>query len=345
MDWLAFLGTQGAQQDEAQAVHFPNDSAQHQAFDSGVTITPLTHLGLIKLQGEETVPFLQGQLSSDVKKLSSPGWQFSSYSTPKGRMLASFIVLRDGDEALLQLPTPLQPAIQKRLTMFIMRSKTKATDANAELVALGLAGPKAAGLVSSLLGADALDADKTAARITGGWAIRLPGERFQLIVDAATAQALWAQCLARGAVPAATRVWTLGDIRAGTPWVLPATQEEFVPQMANMELIGAVSFQKGCYPGQEIVARTQYLGKLKRRTFRVRASAPMAAGEPVFSPEMNGQASGMVAMATPLADGSWEALVVVQMSSVEHGLHLQAPDGPTLECLTLPYPVVEEAQA
>jgi folate-binding Fe-S cluster repair protein YgfZ len=113
--------------------------------------------------------------------------------------------------------------------------------------------------------------------------------------------------------------------------------------MANMELIGAVNFKKGCYPGQEIVARTQYLGKLKRRAFRVRSTVPMTAGEAVYSPEMNGQASGMIAMASPLADGSWEALAVVQMSSVEHGLHLQSPEGPSLECLALPYPLTEDA--
>jgi folate-binding protein YgfZ len=134
-------------------------------------------------------------------------------------------------------------------------------------------------------------------------------------------------------------VWRLTEVRAGTPWITASTQEEFVPQMANMELIGAVSFNKGCYPGQEIVARTQYLGKLKRRMLRVRIDADVAAGQDVFSPEMNGQASGKIMLAAPVGAGASEALVVVQMSSVEHGLHLGDVAGPKAEVLDLPYAV------
>lgn len=337
MSWQDFLRAQGAAiDDETGVVRFDTATAAEPA----CALVPLLDFGLIRFAGEETVPFLHGQLSSDVKKLADTGAQYSSYSTPKGRMLASLLLLREGDDLLLMLPRALQPAIQKRLAMYVLRSKTRASDAGAERALLGLAGPKALALGAEVFGR-APEADLAGMAIDGGLLVRLPGERLLAVLEPAAAEAAWPRLVAAGAVAAGSDAWTLADIRAGIPWVVAGTQEEFVPQMANMELIGAVNFKKGCYPGQEIVARTQYLGKLKRRTYRIRSTVALQPGQPVYSPEMNGQPSGLVALAAPAGDAQWEALAVVQISSVAHGLHLEGPDGPAVEVLTLPYPVHE----
>jgi tRNA-modifying protein YgfZ len=168
--------------------------------------------------------------------------------------------------------------------------------------------------------------------------IALPEQRYQLLIAADAALALWQQLADAGIVAAAESLWRLSDIRAGAPWITAATQEAFVAQMANMDLIGGVSFTKGCYPGQEIVARTQYLGKLKRRMYRASMTAEhVEAGQDVFSSEMNGQASGKVMLSAPTGQGGWEVLLVAQIASLEHGLHLGSVDGPLLEILDLPY--------
>ncbi|GLR15327.1 folate-binding protein YgfZ [Chitinimonas prasina] len=333
MDWHTYLASQGAHTDEQGQVSFPTAAAD-------TALVPLQQFGLIRFSGEETLAFLHGQVSSDLKKMPADGCQYSSYSTPKGRMLASFLVLREADDILLMLPRALQAGVQKRLSMYVLRSKTRASDASDERVLLGLNGPQATAIALAVFGSAPAEAMQTI-KLAGGLLARLGQDRLLLCLTLDAAMAAWPALLAAGAQPSGTAAWTLSDIRAGIPWILPETQEAFVAQMANMELIGAVSFKKGCYPGQEIVARTQYLGKLKRRTFRVSATAPMQAGQAVYSPEMNGQASGQVALAAPAGEGLWEALVVVQMASVEHGVHLDSPEGPLLTFLPLPYPVHE----
>ncbi|MEJ2795540.1 folate-binding protein YgfZ [Iodobacter sp. LRB] len=308
-----------------------------QALAENAVMSPLTNFAVIAFTGAETEPFLQGQLSSDVRALGENSAQYSSYSTPKGRMLASFLVFRRGDDYCLQIAAELQEAIQKRLSMFVMRSKTKARDASSELCLLGVAGPLAAEKLSSVLGS-LPDADFSSVHKENCTVIALPGQRYQLVISADAAPALWQQLAAAGIVAAAESLWRLSDIRAGAPWITAATQEAFVAQMANMDLIGGVSFTKGCYPGQEIVARTQYLGKLKRRMYRARIATELVeAGQDVFSSEMNGQASGKLVLAAQAAKGVWEVLLVAQIASLEHGLHLAAADGPQLEMLDLPY--------
>ena len=340
MNWQTYLDSVGAQRQDADVTGFGQPAAELQALEQSAALVPLTNFGLIRLAGPETIPFLHGQVSSDVKKLPALGAQFSTYSTPKGRMLASLLLVRQGDDLVLQLPTPLVPAIQKRLSMYILRSKTRAEDVSGTMAALGLAGPQAASVLATAFGFKAT-ADYAVEQIEGTTIVRLPGGRFVLHLGIDDAPACWARLTAAGAVPAGVPAWTLSDIRAGIVWVVPGTQEEFVPQMANMELIGAVNFQKGCYPGQEIVARTQYLGKLKKRAFRVASAHAMQPGDPVYSADMNGQASGLIALSAPAGNGQWESLAVVQLGSLEHGLHLTSLEGPALEVLPLPYTVRE----
>ncbi len=316
-----------------------DDQAGLAALETAAIVCPASPAGLLHFTGEETQSFLHGQLSSDIKALNETAAQYSSYSTPKGRMLASFLVFRQGDDYWLQLADELTPALQKRLSMYILRSKTRCSDASAERALIGVAGPQAGTRALALAGIDHLP--ELAIHHAADFSlIALPGARFQFVTTPEVAPSLWKKLLDAGCVPGSQSLWQLTDTRAGIPWICAATQEEFVLQMANLDLIGAVSFTKGCYPGQEIVARTRYLGKVKRRMYRASVACnAMQAGQDIFSPEMNGQSSGKVLQASQAGPGRWEALVVVQMSSLEHGLHLENPKGPDLSILSLPYPV------
>lgn len=299
----------------------------------------LSHAGLIAFQGEDTATFLQGQLTNDVRQLALHRAQYSGFCSPKGRLLGNFLMWQHADSTYLQLPSELQPALQKRLSMYILRSKVKARDAREEWLRVGIAGHNAAEAVKALTGC-ALDADMQTAETGQIGIIRLASERYQLIVPAADKDGFLAQ-LGQHADIIDAEQWQWLEIRAGIPTIVTATQEQFVPQMVNFDLTSSVNFQKGCYTGQEIVARTQYLGKLKRRMYLVHSDAAMAAGDEIYSPEMEGQAMGMVVNAQPAPAGGWDALAVLQISSVASGqpLHLQSLDGVLLSLQDLPYAI------
>lgn len=336
MTWQAFLqgnGYQFTEQGEASLAAPPAKPA--------CAVVPLTQFGLIRFGGPESVAFVHGQVSGDIKRLAEGEAQYTSYSTPKGRMLASFLALREGEDVLLALPRALQAAVQKRLSMYVLRSKTQAVDINQSCVLIGLLGEQASAVASRVF-ANIPAENMQSSPQAEGRLLKLADDRYLAYVSLEMAPRLWAALEAAGAQAQAANAWTLADVRAGVAWVQQATQEEFVPQMANMDLIGGISFKKGCYPGQEIVARMHYLGKLKRRCYRFSSSEPLTAGQPVYSPEMQGQASGLVALVAAVETG-WEALVVVQTSSLAHGLHVGSETGPSLQLESLPYVIPEPA--
>lgn len=331
-----------AQLDGEALVSFGNPRTELAAADSGSVIVPLVHLGLICVSGEEAAVFLHNLLSNDVKGLTSTGARLNSFCTPKGRMLASFLTWRGpGGEVLLQPAADITAALQKKLSMYVLRSKAKLADMSTEFCQFGLAGPKATtALTACGLAAPAQPLEVVrSAEVT---MIRLDDSRLMLVLAAAAAPALLTRLIGAGLMPAGTSVWQLLDIRSGWPLITAPTQEEFVPQMANFELIGGVSFNKGCYPGQEIVARTQYLGKLKKRMYRgfVATAERPAAGTDLYSPDVGEQSCGKVVTASPQAGGGYELLAVMQMSSHEvNDVRLGAPGGPRIEFRPLPYAV------
>lgn len=334
--WNTFL-TQAGAEIAGDRVRFPSPSAA----PDDCQLVPLTHLALIHCSGEEAAPFLQNLLSSDIKALGAGNAAWSSFNSPKGRMLASLLSYRDADGYGLLLAADIAPATLKRLTMYVLRSKVSLSAS--EAVMIGLCGTG----TSEVLAAAGLNAPETTLAQTesgGVRCLRLPAESYILITEADDAAALWQRLNEAGARPAGTDAWQLAMIRAGLPLVSAATQEEFVAQMLNFELIGGVSFQKGCYPGQEIVARTQYLGKLKQRMFRVRVPAEHvpAAGEDLYTPKFGEQSAGKIVMAAPSSEGNHEALAVLRISCAEAGgVHIGTPQGPELEILDLPYPLDE----
>lgn len=339
--WQDFLLERGARIDAAAVSHFGDAAAElHAARDGGI-VAPLTHLGLLGCSGEDAQTFLHGQLSNDVKQLAPEHSEYAAYCSAKGRMLANFLVWREQQTYCLQLARSLLPAVQKRLSMFVLRAKVKLADESESRPVLGLAGSAAAGALQEFFPVLPQQAHDVVHHPANGTLIAVPGARFQLVAELESAKRLWHK-LAAVLRPVGTPCWEWLEIRNGLPLITSATQEQFVPQMANMELIGAVNFHKGCYPGQEIVARTQYLGQLKRRMVLAHVAGEVMPqpGDALFSTTLEGQASGMVVNAQAAPDGGYDLLAVMQTASVTQAtVHFKFADGPRLSIQALPYAV------
>lgn len=296
---------------------------------------PLPQFALLSVTGADARAFLHGQLSNDIEQLAAGLVRRAGYCSPKGRLLASLLVVPQADGFLLQVSGDIAAAIAKRLTMFVLRSKVKIADAGETWKQFGAWGRDAARKLRECgFEIPAHPLQSTAG--PDGIVVALEDDRYLVI-----AQDPVGNSLASRFAQVATEAWSLEEVRAGVPLVTLPTQDQFVPQMANFERVSGVDFKKGCYPGQEIVARTQYLGKLKRRMYRgqVDATTAPAAGMDVYANEP--QPIGTVVNAAPRPEGGYEFLAVLQSSSVEEGapLRLGAADGPLAGILPLPYTV------
>ncbi len=333
---ISLLAAQGLTEDGSS---FGAAAEELVAARDGAVVAPLVDLGLIRASGVDAAGFLHNLMTNDINGIGPGGARFAGFCTAKGRLLALFLIWRDGDDFLLMLPRDILPMILKKLSMYVLRSKVKLSDASDEKLLLGLSGAvsQAPTFPREL---DSL-ARFGVTRIDGGQAIRLDQTRWLLALDPDSAAPRWEQ-LATSVRPVGLAAWQWLEIAAGQPRVLAATQEAFVPQMLNMELpaVAGVSFSKGCYPGQEIVARTQYLGKVKRRTFRARLGAAPVPGTHVYAPETGDQHCGAIVSAAPSPAGGFECLVCVQIGAVEAGeVHVGTLAGERLEFLPLPYAI------
>jgi hypothetical protein len=301
----------------------------------------LDHLGLIVFEGTDAQAFLNGQLTSDVQALTPEHCQYSGYCTPKGRLLATFLLWRREQSFYLQLPAVLREPLQKQISKFILRSKVTASDASSAWVRFGAAGGNAGNLLEQILGAVPAVLGEVR-HVVDAIVIKLPVDRYEIAVAASRASAFEEALVNHGFAPSQSDLWRRLDICAGVPLITPATQEAFVPQMVNLDLIGGVSFSKGCYPGQEIVARMHYLGRVKQRMYRfhVRSSDAPRPADKLYSTAFGEQACGTMVDAVPAPEGGHDALAVVQIDQTrDDNLHLRAADGPVLERLEMPYPV------
>ena len=337
--WQDFLTTQAAVIAEGRVTDFGDAAGERATTRGGTVLVDLSHFSVVEATGEDAQAFLHGQLTNDVTRLAPGSVQLNGYCTPKGRLLATFPMWRQAGNYYMLLPADIAPTMQKRLSMFVLRAKVKLTNASDLTVRLGIAGPEAASALMDAFGS-APPAPRAAAFVDGATIIALSGNRYIALVTADRAVSAW-HTLAMHARPTGSAVWDWLAIRAGEPVIVAATQEQFVPQMVNFELVGGVDFKKGCYPGQEIVARTQYLGKLKRRMYLAHVAADSAtAGSELFSANLEDQVAGMIVNAAPAPDGGMDALAVIQMDSAQnHTVHLGSPDGPVLALKPLPYRV------
>jgi folate-binding protein YgfZ len=287
-------------------------------------VVPLTQLGLIEFSGDDARTYLHRQLSSNVERLAADRAQYSAWCSPQGRMLASFVLFRRDADYLALLASDLAEAIEKRLRIYVLRSKvTIARPADREII--GLSGPRAAAALQDA-GLQAPAAAMSTTRFGGASVIRLDETRHLVVADRGAAPGIW-RSLSAGAVPASVAAWQWLDVAAGIPWIVEATREAFVPQMVNFDRIGGVSFDKGCYPGQEVVARVRHLGKVRRRLYRVRADCPIRPGMPVFSATPK-QACGQIAGAARAPGGGYDALaVILEDAAGQGGLRVPADGG------------------
>lgn len=311
-------------------------------------VTALTDLGLIQVSGDDAASYLHNQLSNDIEHLGTGSARLAAYCTPKGRMLASFLTWKTSEGIFLQLSASIQAPVQKRLQMFVMRAKAKLADVSAEYMALGLGGINAPELLlqwfPQLPSAVNDKVDNEAGSLIRA-SDAFGHARYQWIIKAAALESHWA-ALQEKLTPVNAAVWRRADILAGIPRIIAGTQEQFVPQMVNFELIGGVNFKKGCYPGQEIVARSQYLGKLKRRmAIATIASAEVQPGMEVFSEGDPDQPCGMIVNAEPESEAASICLVELKVADLEaNQVHLGSASGVPLHFLVLPYPMLDVTQ-
>jgi len=296
-------------------------------------VAPLADHAVIGARGADAETFLQGQLSNDLRELTSSRAQISSYNTPKGRVLAVFTLMRRPDSIWLETQASVAAATLKRLRMFVMRSKVTLDDAGAEAAGFGVSGPNARALLET--------AGIPVPELTWGCVesgelivIRRPSAgpaRYSLHGPVDALMTLWPR-LSERAKPVGTTAWRLLDLVAGLPAIHSETSEQHVAQMLNLDKLEGISFAKGCYPGQEIVARLHYLGSLKRRLFVGFTEAhDVKRGTSVFTSDgSTAQAVGDVLDLAPHPTRGHAVQVVLQLSHRDAPLRIGAVDGSEL---------------
>lgn len=293
-------------------------------------IAPISHLGVIRVQGDDAASFLHGQLTNDFALLDQQHARLAAFCSAKGRMQASFIGFkRAHDDILLICSRDLLAQTLKRLSMFVLRAKAKLTDASDQFQLYGLVG-------------EAVPAGDQAP-----WSLQAEGEAriVRLYPAAGQARALWVaphEVATPQGQPLSAEQWLWTEVISGIATVSQPVYELFVPQMLNYESVGGVNFKKGCYPGQEVVARSQFRGTLKRRAFIVHADSALEAGTEVFAVSDAEQATGTVVQAAAAPGGGWDAIVSMQISSAEEGLTAGSASGTPLTLRPLPYALLED---
>ena len=278
-------------------------------------IAKLDQYGLLQVAGEDARAFLHAQLTNDIENLAPGAARYAGWCSAKGRLLATFLVVPSPGGFLLQLSRDLAPLVAKRLSMFVLRSKVRITDASPQWLQLGKWEPADSSPLSVV-------------EREGVITVRVGPDRALLLVPEDKS--------GKFKPDSPSEEWALAEIRAGRPQIAQATQDQFVPQMVNLELTGGVDFKKGCYPGQEIVARSQYRGTIKRRAFVASSDEALLPGQELFQHDDPAQPAGMVVLA-----GSWgiehAALVELKIAAGDRQLHAKHADGPLVRLGALPY--------
>jgi tRNA-modifying protein YgfZ len=341
--WQNNLMEQGAVYDEGAIQHFGHAVSELAAVEKENTICDLSHLGLLSLSGSDTRTFLQGQVTNDVNQLDGTHAHFSAYCSPKGRMLALFLAASQNESIYLQLSKPILAPVMKRLKMYVMRSKVEINDVSDEMVRLGLNGPNIEEVLKKTI-PNIPNQDYEVCPIEYGFIIKLPTiknhSRYEIIMDAKAAFEVWNK-LKVNCKPVGKPCWDWLDIQAGLPEVLEKTQEQFVPQMLNLDLLNGINFKKGCYTGQEIVARTHYLGKVKRRTYLATISTNEQPSEGDQVTDATHSDVGQIVKVAPNQEDGFDALIELRIEAKQAGNILWKAYPVTFG--TLPYHLNDEA--
>jgi tRNA-modifying protein YgfZ len=323
-EWRSQLLAKGATFDRDRVLHFGEPDAELVLATSGAVCAPLTDFCSLRVSGRDAGSFLQAQITSDMRQVSESLAQLGGYCTPKGRLLATFLMwMADGDYLLL-VPAALAGPVTTRLRRYVLRSRVQ-VELDPALALIGLLGPQAGDTLKATLGARP---GRVLAVMHSGavTAIQLPGETFVLAAPQTEVAGLWDR-LAASARATGVPAWEWGQIQAGIAWITAGTQELFLPQMVALDAIGGVSFDKGCYPGQEIVARTHYLGDLKRQLYLAHLESRAQPGDELFATGTS-EPAGTVVNAAPAPRGGWDALVVLRGDPLKRTFRLPDSDTP-----------------
>jgi len=340
--WIKYLRQVGAQFENHTVTHFGQPVDEQQHILTGDTLMDLSYLGVIKVTGKDAQSFLQRQLTNDVKQVTEVKAQLNAWCSPKGRTIANFRLFKSEEIYYIFLPEENIVSVLKRMQMFVLRDDVKLEDISYSFARIGLAGANSQALLADCLGQTpdlTVNSTLTHNEII---VLRVTSDipRYVIISKAARLQKVW-ECLSQKARPVGTQAWKLLNILAGFPQILLETKEEFTPQMINLQLLGGISFTKGCYVGQEVVTRTQHLGILKRRLYLVKAETDQLpeAGDTVYCPA-DTQGLGKIVNAQFHPEGGIVALAVLPIEHAETApIHLHNAQGARLQILNLPYSV------
>jgi folate-binding protein YgfZ len=343
-DWKDFLLARGARlsiEDSEHAVFlFGDEAADNAKAEQSSILCDLSQFSLIVVAGGDAATFIQGQFTNDVKKVDEDSSQLSAFCNNKGRMIANFRLFKHQQNYFLSLKSDLVERSISHLQNYILRSQVAVQDISEQLIHLGLSGANATEMLSEFI--DNIDEEIDRVSHNDSYiAIRVAGSkpRYEIFCSVEHAKTFWEKVAAQTDVVNSSS-WDFLNIQAGIPFIDASSSEEYVPQMANMELINGVSFTKGCYTGQEIVARMHYLGKLKKRCYKVHIDTEEKphAGDKLFAENARaGQNTGGIIQVEKNPQAGFDALAVIQIADIESKLFLNNADGPAVTVKQLPY--------
>jgi folate-binding protein YgfZ len=346
--WKEFLIDNGAEFETGKLVSFGNPSRESRIPPQGSVLSDLSDRGIIKVHGVDAEDFLQHQFTNDISRVTEDSHQLSAWCNPKGRVLATFRIFKRGNNYYLTVSSDLIEMILKKLRMFVMRSDVTIEDISKSLIHFGYAGERAEADLQTLLGKETIPTQPNQTLQQKSLSIlRLPGTvpRFEVFGELEDAKDFWERCNVRAA-PVSSNGWDYLNIVAGLPVVCEASSAAWIPQMLNLQVIDGVDFQKGCYPGQEIVARLKYLGKNKRRMYRIEinSSELPKIGQKIYA-EGESAYAGKILTTVINPSRKVEALAVIKIASVNHLLSLKENSSEiqdAISILELPYSIENE---
>lgn len=336
-DWKAFLDTQDALTDISADSFIPSYAAETKV------LADLSDRGLLEISGEDAESFLQNQLTNDIRNVNETTHQESAWCSPKGRIIANFRIFKRADSFLLDLSADLVEHVIKKLRMYVMMSKVTIEDVSDSLVHFSYSGQGADTDINEILGnVPKLSTESIQSDSLTVLAIAGSSPRFDIFGEVDQCKDLW-QNLSSNAVVATSSHWDYLNILAGIPMISAESTEAWIPQMVNYIHIGGVDFKKGCYPGQEVVARLNYLGKTKRRMFHIEADASTALEVGSIVKSENDTEAGKVLSSVVNPEGKAEALVILKIAETTKPLTISVDNQEaTVHMLDLPYAVEDE---
>ncbi|MCK5902017.1 MAG: folate-binding protein YgfZ [Cocleimonas sp.] len=337
--WKEFLIDNGAEFEADQLVSFGNPSRESRIPPQGSVLSDLSDRGIIQVQGNDAEDFLQNQLTNDIRRVTESTHQLSAWCSPKGRVIVNFRIFKRGDAYFLMLSADLVERVLKKLRRYVMMSKVTLEDVSEHFIHFGYAGEYAEKELENIIGQTNMPREMTQTLQRDSLSIlRLSGTvpRFEILGELDDAKQLWDNCNVHAA-PVSRQGWDYLNIVAGLPVISAESSEAWIPQMLNLQLIDGVDFKKGCYPGQEIVARLKYLGKNKRRMYRIEIDTDktVAIGQKIYAKGLTDSEAGKILTSVVNPQGKIEALAILKIAQADKSLCINTTNKVTV--LELPY--------